>query len=155
MDAGIVLVLVFIISYYVYRVVSSWSSFEARFKRRLEDRRAAILDRSSRRVNKVLDLLDMDNLGDDMMELMVGQRYIRCAVIMSREARRALRFPTHSKANEKIVCDWIERHYEDGITRAMRHRITPLAVKLAFVKSKHELEAEEHFRWLGSLVDTA
>lgn len=86
MDAGIVLVLVFIISYYVYRVVSSWSSFEARFKRRLEDRRAAILDRSSRRVNKVLDLLDMDNLGDDMMELMEGQRYIRCAVIMSREA---------------------------------------------------------------------
>jgi len=100
-------------------------------------------------------MIDMDDLGGDVLDLVAEKKYVRCAVLLSREARRALKYPNHSKANEKIVCDWIEKNYPEGVTSSMKHRITPLATKLAFVKSRFESAAEVHFEWLGPLVDSA
>lgn len=125
------------------------------FRHRLRRRSREIRNASSKRASKVLDMIDMDDLGGDVLDLVAEKKYVRCAVLMSREVRRALRFPSHSRSNEKIVCDWIEKNYPEGVTSAMKHRITPLAIKLAFVESRFETAAEVQFDWLGPLVDSA
>lgn len=125
------------------------------FHYRLRLRQYAFMESCSKRVSKVMDILDMDDIGENEMELLSQKKHIRCAVLLSRRARIGLRYPGYSKANEKVACDWILRHCPDDMTIGMKHKVLPLAVKLTFVKSQHEVRADCHFKWLETLVDKA
>jgi hypothetical protein len=107
----------------------------------------------SQRVNRILDILDSDSIGDDEMEMVAAGKHVRCAVLLSRRARMALRYPNYSPANERIVCDWIERHLPADMTMGVRHKVMPLAIKMTFIKSHHELRAEHHFEWLQPMSE--
>lgn len=122
---------------------------------RLACRTRSIRLRVSRRVNRVLDLLDMAHMTGDTLDELEKKNYTRAAVIVSRQARLALRYPKHSKANEILACDWIDKHLPEGVTPAMRHRMVPLAIKLTFVRSREEEEAKQLFDFLTPCVDSA
>lgn len=114
-----------------------------------------IVRESSGRTQKVLELLDIDELGGDEMELIGRRQYVRCAVLISRRARQGLKFPGHSKANERIAADWILKHLPEDMTLGVRHKVLPLAVKLTFVRSHHEVRADYHFSLLADLIERA
>jgi len=114
-----------------------------------------IVNESSGRTQRVLDLLDLDELGGDEMELIARRQYVRCAVLISRRARQGLKYPKHSAANERIAADWILKHLPDDMTMGVRHKVLPLAVKLTFVRSHHEVRADYHFTLLNDMVEKA
>jgi len=121
----------------------------------LHMRKQRIIRESSKRTQRVLNCLDDDQITADELELIEARRYVRCAVVMSRRARMGLKYPKYSPANEKVACDWIGRHLPDGMPLSVKHRVLPLAIKLTFVRSHHEVRAEHHFTWLQDLVDKA
>lgn len=136
--------------------VSCWGtvlyhSFLMRHVRR--QRRRKIVLESSKRTQRVLGILDMDEIGDDEMELVEKKLYVRCAVLISRRARMGLKYPSYSPANERIAADWILKHLPDDMTIGVRHKVLPLAVKLTFVRSHYEDKAALHFKWLEEYVD--
>lgn len=116
-------------------------------------RRRRIVLESSKRTQRVLSVLDMDEIGDDEMELVGRKLYVRCAVLISRRARMGLKYPSYSPANERIAADWILKHLPDDMTVGVRHKVLPLAVKLTFVRSHYEDKAALHFNGLKEYVD--
>lgn len=116
-------------------------------------RRRRIVLESSKRTQRVLSVLDMDEIGDDEMKLVERKLYVRCAVLISRRARMGLKYPLHSPANERIAADWILKHLPDDMTVGVRHKVLPLAVKLTFVRSHYEDKAALHFNGLKEYVD--
>lgn len=108
----------------------------------------------SKRVSKVLEHLDFE--GNETVEELIGQgSYIRASVVYSRQCRLALRYPKHSAANEMIAVDWLNKHLPEDMPFSVKFRIIPLAAKLAFVKSDREVRADEYFKMLAPLVETA
>jgi len=132
---------------------SMWEAVTFSYRKRKRMRQ--VYREATKRTQRVLDILDMDDLGGDEMELVARKQYIRCAVLISRRARMGLKYPGHSKANEKIAADWILRHLPDNMTMGVRHKVLPLAVKLTFVRSHYEYRADSHFSMLGDMVDVA
>lgn len=118
-------------------------------------RRFRLRAKSSNRARRVLECLDDLSLGNDELELLENNDYVRCAVLLSRRARIGLRYPRYSGANERIACDWIERHMPEHMTLGVRHRVLPLAVKLTFVKSQFEVDADQQFSWFRPMVENA
>lgn len=116
-------------------------------------RRRRIIMESSRRTKRVLDILDTDEIGDDELELVERKEYVRCSVLISRRARMGLKYPSYSQANERIAADWILKHLPDDMTIGVKHKVLPLAVKLTFVRSRHEDYAAWDFNALRDLVD--
>lgn len=137
---------------------SSWGCYVAawwQFKYTLQMRRLTLKAKSSKRSRRILECLDDLCLGNDELELIENNDYVRCAVLLSRRARIGLRYPKYSGANERIACDWIERHMPEGMTLGVRHRVLPLAIKLTFVKSQFETDAEHQFSWFKPMVENA
>lgn len=148
----------FAIVKFVWSVLVGWFGYWYQyytFQHQLRLRRNRIICESSKRTKRVLDILDDAQLGDDELELIAKKQYIRCAVLLSRKARIGLKYPSYSKANEKIACDWISRHCPADMTMGVKHKVLPLAIKLTFVRNQHEMRAQQHFEWLGALVDNA
>lgn len=116
-------------------------------------RRRKIVLESSKRTQRVLSVLDMDEVGDDEMKLVEKKLYVRCAVLISRRARMGLKYPSYSAANERIAADWILKHLPDDMTVGVRHKVLPLAVKLTFVRGHYEDKAALHFKGLKEYVD--
>lgn len=106
----------------------------------------------SRRAFLAVKDLEVD---DNLAEVLGQANHIRAAAILGNEARVSLKFPKYSAANELIVADWLNRNAPTDMTPAMRRRVFPLAIKLAFIKSKSEVEAGYIFSALGSMVDSA
>lgn len=131
-----------------------WYEYIA-FKHLMRVRRYRLMAAASRRTRKVLECLDDTSLGDDELTLIERKEHVRCAVLMSRRARIGLKYPKYSAANEKIACDWIDRHCPESMTLGIKHKVLPLAIKLTFVRSQHEIDAEHHFSWLEAMVDHA
>lgn len=137
--------------WFVCLTTTMYHRFLMGYKQR--QRKRLIITESSRRTQRVLDILDVDELGGDELELIERRQYIRCAVLISRRARMGLKFPSYSAANERIAADWILKHLPDDMTIGVRHKVLPLAVKLTFVRSTHELRANYHFNVLKDMVD--
>lgn len=143
-----------ILSVYLAHTATVWVRYIL-FQIKLRYRYREIRVASSKRAGRLLDILDIADLGEDVLDLLQSGKYVRAAVLISRDARLALRYPKHSVANERIVCDWIDKHLPEGMTRQMKHRVVPLAVKLSFVKSRYEIAADQQFDWMDFAVDKA
>lgn len=132
-------------------VVVFFRSVKARFylKSHLRARRTLVVSRCSNRAGRILSILDDESLDDSCIDLIDRHQHIRCAVLLSRRARLGLKYPKYSAANEKIVCDWISKHCPESMTEGVKQRMMPLAIKLTFVPSIHEQEADLFASWAG------
>lgn len=135
----------------VYMWTTTYNSVLAGHK--LRTRRWSVFTKASKRTQRVLKILDIDTLGGDELELVERSQYTRCSILISRRARMGLKYPKHSKANERVAADWILKHLPEDMTVGVRHKVLPLAIKLTFVRSQHEEEANWHFEQLKGLVD--
>jgi len=116
-------------------------------------RRKVVLD-VSRRVGRVLQVLDLEGL-EDAVEMVNNGQFVRASVLYSRRCRLALRFPKYSSANEQIVVDWLNRNLPEDMPFSTRFKIIPLAAKLTFVKSQRELRADEYFEYFKPWLEQA
>jgi hypothetical protein len=99
-----------------------------------------------------LQLDGFDELGEPEFS---GLEVLPFAIRMSRKVRAKLNFPKHSAANEAVVSDWVQRNWPAGTREYQKREALPWIIKLAFVKSRREIEAEQLFGYLGALVDRA
>jgi hypothetical protein len=108
---------------------------------------------ASKRAERVMRILD-GKLDPNVEAAMSGAKHLRASVLLSRAARVALKFPKHSRSNEIVVADWLNRHAPESMSFTQRSHIFPLAIKLTFVKGKHEVAADAHWDVLKHLVES-
>lgn len=111
--------------------------------------------RASRRAKELLKLLDLDASDEKVVSQLEGESLTVAALRLAQEARVGLSYPTYSKANEKVVCHWLQTHAPEAMGARQRARIFPLAIQLTFVKSKNEIEAEHVHNFLSSFMEVS
>lgn len=167
--AGMLVATLCIFSYSIYALVTGSLTLEERVEMlcnklklmRRHNRRANQLKlKSSRRAQHCIRRLNQLDLDYAVEEFVVdgevqGDTFLPLAYRLSRNARIALHFPKHSPANERVVSDWIQRHWPEGLRTSHKATVLPWAVRLTFVKSLHEQTADAMFQYLQPLVDSA
>lgn len=146
--------------YAVDTVATKWR--EVKFAWNVRGRQHKVKVKASKRATRVLGRLVMEDFMDGQYELndeeeldLSDETLVPCAYRLSRSARMALHYPKYSAANERIVSDWIQRHWPEGMRNRQKIAVLPLAIKLTFVRSEQELEAGTLHTMLGGLVDVA
>lgn len=122
----------------VGEILSTWWNTYM-FKVRNRRRRMLVRMGTSRRAARLLRHLYEEDQEDFDTEVVGTPLAFR----MSRLARAALHFPKYSPANERIVSDWIQRHWPENLRTTHKLAVLPLAIKLTFVADKFEIEANE------------
>jgi hypothetical protein len=97
----------------------------------------------------------LDDVDESLADLVVAGAFTKASVLLAQQARLDLKFPKMSAANELVVADWLNKNAPDTMGTRQRARIFPLAIKLAFVKSRHELEAHTMGDWFRPQMDLA
>jgi hypothetical protein len=128
---------------------ATWTNWWA-----LRERKRVLLLGCSKRARKLINQLD-DEINETELDLLAECRYTRAAIIMSRRARLELKYPKWSEANERVVADWVKRNFDDGTSYGVRTRMAPLVIKLAFVKSNHEMRAAYAHTIFKGAIDVA
>lgn len=137
-------------------VVSWWEGVKVRAKaRRMDKLRARGVGRRAARLLDAIGSAAVDAVLDDDNHQI--DPILSLSIKWARKARVNFQYPSHSRANEIIVADWINKQWKGMDLRASHiDRALPLAVKLAFVKSAAERNADDLFNhFLRDYVDTA
>jgi hypothetical protein len=91
----------------------------------------------------------------DDMDVDLSSYGIKKAYMISRIARRELKAPKYSAANEMCVADYLNKNRPEGMRSVDWLAIQPLAVKLCFVRDINEVTADNIFKHLREFVDVA
>lgn len=115
----------------------------------------ATMRKASLRQRVLMRRLYIDGADEDVMKLAADQQFTQASVTLGLQARVALKYPKKSPANELAVADWMNRNAPESMGIRQRARVFPLAIKLAFVRSKSELEANILGDWLAPQTEYA
>lgn len=137
----------------------------ARFRERREVRRSfRMVDRMrrkgvGRKARKLMKLLEsgaIERILDDSPDTGFDP-ILSLSIKWSRKARINFQYPAYSRANEIIAADWINKQLTKAEVRPSHiERALPLAIKLTFVKSADERDANDMFDdYLRDYVDEA
>nr|WPR18331.1 MAG: hypothetical protein [Chemarfal virus 170] len=123
-----------------------------KFKWWLSARKRQQRREASRRAMRAIRHLHCSDLND--MEVDLASHGIKKAYMVSRVARRELKSPKYSLANEMCVADYLNKNKPEGMRSVDWLAIQPLAIKLTFVRDINEATADCVFSRLRALVDT-
>jgi len=135
----------------IYKVETLLRTLLARYEGAVG--RAKVRMKVSRRARALLKLADTKMLS--AIEDLQFAPKLPLAWYYSRLVRQALHFPKHSPANEIIVSDWIQRNWKEGMRTQDKVDVLPWAIKLAFVRSKEEIQSDMVLELLQGSIDVA
>jgi len=146
---------------YVEELVDQVNTWFASWKAKRECRRyirgrvRAATKKVSQKYYQLLSNLYIDEVEDDVADLIEKRAFTKAAVSLGQRARIELKFPKSSPANALVVADWLNRNAPASMGVRQRARIFPLAIKLAFVRSLHEHDADMLADWFKEQTDFA
>nr|QKI28840.1 hypothetical protein 1 [Ginkgo biloba tombusvirus] len=124
------------------------------FQRELRRSRWSTIRNAKRSARMVVRNLHTSDLLDlELPELTDKTCPVRVAYCLSRNVRRKMKNPKYSAANELVAWDVVEKVRPEGMRTGDWNRITPLVVKLAFVRDADEETANSVFKNLKEWVE--